>query len=744
MSMRQTSTAESRLAARRSPVLWPVVGVVCLLALGACRSAEKPAASSNAPAVKIAVSADGIYEVPASDLLAAGFDLAKADTRALSLTTGGKAVPFEVIGDGSQRVLRFYGQALESEAHTAQNIYWFSKQPGGAAQAAGSITVRSAAPPVGMNPGTFVSATVRAEEQRQWVAKAGPGDDRWVWQTIFAPAEAKFNISLPHPISSEGELRVRAWGNSSAPVNPDHHWLLSLNGTQVAEVRWDGIEGHVITATIPTGVLRAGDNQLSIRAPGDTGAPADSVFLDWAEISYGRELVADSPELVFQGTASGYAVRAKEAPAALWDITDPDRPVALKDYKVENGVVRFSAPADGASRRFALATKAGLRRPTAITAAPEPGSPAAERLRNWPDGADLIVITAPRFRDALAPLIAARQTQGLRVAVMDVGEVYDAFSHGRADPAAIRALVQQAVGKWTPPAPRYLLLAGDASYDPRGYLKAGEKGAESDLVPTELVDTDVTGWTASDVWFALPPGTALDPYGHPGARPALAIGRLPAQTAEQMAAMVAKILAYEKGDAAAPWRRQAFFAADNDESGFAEQAGALTKALAGYDSQVVTVDKDGAARASLLKAFGDGTGLISYFGHGSLNLWAQEKIFSVEDVAKLSNKDKLPLVLTLTCLSGFFQHPTTVSLGETLLRAPNGGAAAVIAPSSASTLDQQKVLADGLAEMLSSPDVKTIGDALLGAQSHLVDSAGGTNEILLTYNLLGDPAMRIR
>jgi len=385
-----------------------------------------------------------------------------------------------------------------------------------------------------------------------------------------------------------------------------------------------------------------------------------------------------------------------------------------------------------------------LRRPAAITAAPEPGSPAAERPLNWPGGADLIVVTAPQFRDALEPLIKAREAQGVRVAVVDVGEVYDAFSNGRADPTAIRELVQQAVGHWTSPAPRYLLLAGDASYDPRGYLKAGEKGAEGDLVPTELVDTDVTGWTASDVWYALPPGMALDPYGHPGARPVLAIGRLPAQTAEQMAAMVAKILAYEKGDASAPWRHQAFFAADNDEPGFAEQAGTLTKALSGYDSQVVTVDKDGAARASLLKAFGDGTGLISYFGHGSLNLWAQEKIFSVEDVAKLSNKDRLPLVLTLTCLSGFFQHPTTVSLGETLLRAPNGGAAAVIAPSSASTLDQQKVLADGLAEMLSSPDVKTIGDALLGAQSHLVDAAAGTNEILLTYNLLGDPAMRIR
>ena len=336
MSMLQASTAESRLAARRSAALRLVVGVLCLLALGACRSAEKPPASSNAPAVKIAVSADGIYEVPASDLRAAGFDLAKADARALSLTTGGKAVPFEVIGDGSQRVLRFYGQALGPEAHTAQNIYWLSKQPNGAGQAAGPITVRSAAPPSGMNAGTVVSATVRAEEQRQWVAKAGPGDDRWVWQTVFAPAEAKFNISVPHPAGGDGELRVRAWGNSSAPVDPDHHWLLSLNGTQVADARWDGLAGHVITATIPGGVLRAGDNQLSIRAPGDTGAPADSVFLDWAEISYGRELVADSPELVFQGTAPGYAVRAKEALAALWDITDPDaarRPEGLQGRK---------------------------------------------------------------------------------------------------------------------------------------------------------------------------------------------------------------------------------------------------------------------------------------------------------------------------------------------------------------------------------------------------------------------------
>ena len=53
-----------------------------------------------------------------------------------------------------------------------------------------------------------------------------------------------------------------------------------------------------------------------------------------------------------------------------------------------------------------------------------------------------IVITTPAFRDALKPLIVARAQQGLRVAVLDVDQVYDAFAAGRAGPDAIRALVR--------------------------------------------------------------------------------------------------------------------------------------------------------------------------------------------------------------------------------------------------------------------------------------------------------------
>jgi hypothetical protein len=96
-----------------------VVGVVFILAVGGRRSAAKLAASIDAPAVRVAVPADGIHETPVGGLRVAGVDLAKADARGLSRPTGG-AAPFEGISDGKQRVLRFYGQALGQEARTTR------------------------------------------------------------------------------------------------------------------------------------------------------------------------------------------------------------------------------------------------------------------------------------------------------------------------------------------------------------------------------------------------------------------------------------------------------------------------------------------------------------------------------------------------------------------------------------------------------------------------------------------------
>ncbi|MGQ9492029.1 MAG: C25 family cysteine peptidase [Anaerolineae bacterium] len=648
---------------RSQPALTTATWLLALLFLAACTVAPQ----ASVETVKLTVEADGIYTVSAEALAQAGFDLIGASPEQLSLTSGGAAVAFQVVGEGRDRSLRFYGQAPGPDAYTARNIYWLSRKT--TEQPPPLITARDASPPAGPTFTTIVTATLHSEERRYYRGLAKPGENRWYWEALFAPAEITVNLDVPHATGDEARLRLGLYGVSSSPaINPDHHLTLWFNGVWAADIHWDGQGPHVTETTLAPGTVRPGKNQLKFSASGDTGVAVDSIQLDWIELTYRRELETNGDALRFTGAAPGFMVRATAEPIAAWDITDPLAPVALAGHKWQQSLLHFAS--DGMPRQFIVASKTGLRRPATITAATGPD------LRDWPGGADIIVVMVPAFREALQPLVTARQAQGLRVAVVDVEQVYDTFNFGRAGPEAIRALVQYALAHWTPPAPRFLLLAGDASYDPRGYLG----GTERDLVPTQTVFTTFSGWTSSDVWHALSDEG-------PGARPALAVGRLPAQTAEQLANMVAKILAYERQEAPVAWRKTALLIADNDEPGFAEETREFIDRLAGYTADEVLIAGDGSAACNtLLQAFAAGRGLIGYFGHGSMTSWAKEKILGVDDAEKLNNRDRLPIVFTVTCLSGLFEHPTTPSLGEALLRAKNGGAVAALVPSSAAVL----------------------------------------------------------
>lgn len=714
-----------------------------LLAAACTRGAPAPAS-----VVKIAVEADGIYQVTSDELKAVGFDPSDVRPDGLRLTAGGMPIGFQWVQDGAKQLLRFYGQALGPQAYTTRNVYWLSLAPSFEVapqmerQASPMIAARPVVPsPAAVQATDVVSATVRAEAQRHYHGQALPaapnlghraeslagGEDRWIWETIFAPDEIQVMLQAPDPEPLPALLRIGVIGNSSAPVDPDHHLILDFNGMQVGDVTWDGAGRHTITATVSGELIRPGENTLSIRAPHDTGAAADSVLLDWVELSYARRLVASGEVLQWEGDAHGYIIQTSDRPATIWDITDPARPLVVEDHAVADGMIRFGA--DGERRHF-IATTGGMQKPASISPYAGPD------LNAWPGGADMIIVTVPAFHAALEPLVTAREAQGLRVAVVDVESVYDHFGYGRAEPEAMRALVRHALAHWEAPAPRFLLLAGDASYDPRGYLEA----AEVDLVPTQAVYTSFSGWTGSDVWFALPDDSAE-------ARPALAVGRFPAQTAGQLAEMVEKTLAHERGDRTAAWRKRAVLVADNDEPGYGVAAADFAGALDTHETDMITIGGDGSdARQALLKAIDRGTGLIGYFGHGSVTLWAREKVLDVTDVNRLNNREMQPIIFTATCLSGFFEHPTTPSLGETMLRASNGGAVAALVPSSAALLSDQQVLGRRLAEALASAADPSSGSATLGeavrqAQARLPGATPGARTVLLTFNLLGDPAL---
>src|SRR6185295_7777398 len=127
-----------------------------------------------------------------------------------------------------------------------------------------------------------------------------------------------------------------------------------------------------------------------------------------------------------------------------------------------------------------------------------PASIAANFPSTWrqsAQAADLLIVARRAFFSSLEPLKIARQMQGFKVALVDVEDMYDEFNYGEKTPQAMKDFFAYARTMWKL-APRYVLLAGDASFDQRNYLGAGD----FDLVPTKLVDTDFME-TASDDWF---------------------------------------------------------------------------------------------------------------------------------------------------------------------------------------------------------------------------------------------------
>ncbi len=65
----------------------------------------------------------------------------------------------------------------------------------------------------------------------------------------------------------------------------------------------------------------------------------------------------------------------------------------------------------------------------------------------------------------MTPLADFHRERGLSVEIVDVEDIYEDFNYGIQNPESIRDFISWAYHEWQSPAPRFVLLAGDASWD---------------------------------------------------------------------------------------------------------------------------------------------------------------------------------------------------------------------------------------------------------------------------------------
>jgi hypothetical protein len=493
---------------------------------------------------------------------------------------------------------------------------------------------------------------------------------------------------------------------------------------------WEGIKQQTISTTLPAELLHPSDNVLTINVPNDTGAAGEALYIDWIELQYEGFLETDQGQLSFQSAAQELQITGFTEGSLVFDITEPAAPRVITNVEANGKTLLLSGNSESEGENggiYFVSNFDQMVRPQVSLV------PLRESLKAEGRGADYIAITADveGFDKTLSPLIEHREESGLSVASVPLSQVFDEFAFGRQSPRAIRDFLAYAAAEWQP-APRYVLLVGDASYDINNF----SNGENKNIFPTYLVFTEFAGYVASDTWFTIFDDETLTPE--------LAIGRFPAQNVEQLERMVSKTIAYENTAEDQDWPNKALLVAD-DEAAFDTASEDLAEDLnsIGYETQKLYMSENEDVEDvhdGIVSALNQGVGILNYIGHGSIQVWGDESVFDTEDADILTNGQRLPIFTTFTCLNGYFNHPDVDALAETLMWSEHGGVVAAVAPSGRSLTTQQTPLAEVFFQSLFNGDAETLGEALLLSKIAGADNSN-LRDVIHTFNLLGDPAL---
>jgi hypothetical protein len=450
---------------------------------------------------------------------------------------------------------------------------------------------------------------------------------------------------------------------------------------------------------------------------------ADIFFLDRLALTYLQVPIAEEDRLEVQASEDGVLQSTGfSAPPAVYDVTDPSAPVR---FTMEAGRDVYPIPVSS-GHQYSIVGPKGYLRPEAIQPAVlDPD------LRSPDFSADYLAVGPPDLLEPLAPLLEHRRSQGLAATPVPIQAIYDQFGSGLPEPAAVQAFLKYAAANWETP-PAYLLLVGDGTYDPAGY----QASESANRVPSFFLFTAYGGETMSDLAFVQ-----LDEDQYPD----MAVGRMPAQQPEQIELLVEKVIRFENTQLESPWNNRILAIADGQSPTFTTDAEQFTAHFPSAFEPVIYSPAAGSldAASEIQQFLEQGVFIMSYFGHGSITQLGKDGLFTNEDAANLQNESHLTIMVNVTCLAGLFTHPTAPSLSEIMLWNPEGGAVAALGATSLTLPEDQQFLTRAFAEVLVEQPGARLGTVLQAAQGRLPVDRSGVLEVLNTFLLFGDPALKL-
>ncbi len=476
-------------------------------------------------------------------------------------------------------------------------------------------------------------------------------------------------------------------------------------------------------------------------------------WLNFIEINCRRSLIWNGPQMGFRdgntigvNNKSEFIIPGANPNVVVWNITNQGNITKIESL-LSHDTIRFIIATDSLKEFFAFDGTSY----DSVQLVETVNNQNLHAINPTP----LIIVTHPLFIDEANRLADFhRQHNNMPATVVKTTEIYNEFGSGKPDITAIRDFMKMLYDRGYPGnPPKYLLLFGDGSYDPKNRLPNN-----NNLIPTyQSVESLNTGrsYVTEDYYGIMGDSAGQNANGTID----IGIGRFPVTTLDQATNIVDKIIHYSSvsDTILSDWRNtMTFIADDEDENLFLQETEELTGIVKQQypvfnvnkiylDAYPLIITPAGErfpdVNKAINKAVSDGSLIINYVGHGGDDGLAAEKVVTVGDIQSWNNIDKLPVILTATCEFSQFDNPERYSAGEMVINQTHGGAIALYTSTRTSIATTNSQLDSCFFRNLIAPDgepTPTMGDLIRISKNH-----NNNNSLIRNFVLLGDPAQNI-
>lgn len=497
---------------------------------------------------------------------------------------------------------------------------------------------------------------------------------------------------------------------------------------------------------------------LTLNAASAALAAVNSITL-----SYTRPLeLPTEGYLLFDAPARCMRLAAGSASAAdvtVWDVTDPANITAVDlETDAPAGTVQWRRPTS--ARKCYAAWRKGASLPS-----PKFVEYIDNQNLHGQASPDMVILAPSDFltqAQRLADLHAGGR-DSLHVEVVDIAKVYNEFSSGAQDPAAIRNYMKMLYdrgldGNGRPL--RYLLLMARMTVDNRHLLSVfGTNPTIPGWTPRTLRSSlsDNEGYFTDDYYALLDDGACRNMRTD---KLRIAVGRIPVVDATEAANVVDKELEYARSSRHTAWRQRTMFLADDGNTGVhLTQSEAMIDGYASDDASPYLTNKvyleaftrSGGiypeAREKMFRALDEGVVWWNYIGHANTVGWTADGQLSYTDINSMYLRN-LPFIYAATC--EFLRvDASSISGAEIMYKERYGGCIGVISASRPVYIAENGPLSAAVGRHMALRDasgrIVPPGEMYRLGKNDIRDSKGNltADDNRFRYIFVGDPALRL-